>query len=162
MPGEGGCIAQNDEFHAGSGDSNIHAAQVVEETNLSLFIGTYKGDDDDIAFLSLEPINSIYRNEVVERFEKGFATDGLSQVLYLCLIGRNDSEVDAFLQDALLADTGDVGLQLFQGKACFGFVYTAETFAYELFVTVHPLGIYPYHGGVVVEYATVFHFGSSL
>ena len=71
MPGEGGCIAQNDEFHAGSGDSNIHAAQVVEETNLPLFIGTYKGDDDDIAFLSLESINSIYRNEVVERFEKG-------------------------------------------------------------------------------------------
>ena len=54
MGGERGGVSQNNEFHAGSGDGHVHAAQVTEETD-PLVVGSYETDHDHIAFLSLEP-----------------------------------------------------------------------------------------------------------
>ena len=41
MGGECGGVSQNDEFHAGSGDGHVHAAQVIQESNVSLAVGPY-------------------------------------------------------------------------------------------------------------------------
>ena len=44
MGGECGGVSQNDEFHAGSGDGHVHAAQVIQESNVSLAVGPYETD----------------------------------------------------------------------------------------------------------------------
>ena len=67
-------VAQNDDFHTGSGDSYIHATQVPEEANLPFIIGTYHRYDDYIAFLSLKSINSVDTNE---------STEGLKYALFI-------------------------------------------------------------------------------
>ena len=44
MGGECGGVSQNDEFLAGSGDGHVHAAQVIQESNVSLAVGPYETD----------------------------------------------------------------------------------------------------------------------
>ena len=41
---QGGGIAQDDELHAGTGDGYVHSSQVIQETYLSVFIGTDQAD----------------------------------------------------------------------------------------------------------------------
>ena len=64
-------VAQDDDLHTRSGDGYIHAAQVTEEANLSLVVGSYHRYDDDVAFLSLKTINRIDANESAKGFEIG-------------------------------------------------------------------------------------------
>ena len=100
MFGEGFNIADDDEFHAGTGDGNVHAAQVAQETYLSLLVGTHERDDDDVAFLSLEPVNGVHGDKTAVWLVVFAPADELAQILHLCAIGRYDAHVDAFLKDA--------------------------------------------------------------
>ena len=58
VAGEGLSVADDDEFHAGAGDGDVHAAEVVEEADRALVVVAYHADEDDIAFLSLEAVDS--------------------------------------------------------------------------------------------------------
>ena len=60
--GKSCCIAQNDEFHAGTSDGNIHTAQVVEESDATFVISSYHRNQYHVTFLPLEPIHRIDRN----------------------------------------------------------------------------------------------------
>ena len=53
---QGFSIAENDEFHSGTGDGHVHATQVVEEADIAAFIVAHHADEDDIALLALETI----------------------------------------------------------------------------------------------------------
>lgn len=99
------CIhaTENDEFHPGTCDGYIHTTEVAEETYLSLIVATYEGEDDDIAFLSLETIHGIDRDEMAERFEELALPYESAQQLHLSTIWRDDTHVDAFVEDALLS-----------------------------------------------------------
>ena len=69
MAGHGLGIAKDDEFHAGTGNGHVHAAQVAQEANLSFVVGTYQRDDDDVALLSLETVDGVDGDETAERLE---------------------------------------------------------------------------------------------
>ena len=58
VAGEGLSVADDDEFHAGAGDGDVHAAEVVEEADGTLVVVAYHADEDDIAFLPLEAVDS--------------------------------------------------------------------------------------------------------
>ena len=62
VAGEGLGVADNDEFHAGASDGDVHAAQVVEETYSALVVVAHHADDNDIAFLPLESIHAVDRD----------------------------------------------------------------------------------------------------
>ena len=47
MAGHRRSITQDDEFHAGTGDGNIHTAEVAEEPNLSFIVGSHQRDEDN-------------------------------------------------------------------------------------------------------------------
>ena len=106
----GGGVAQDEEFHAGAGNGDIHAAQVAQKADLALVVGAYQRDEDDVAFLPLETIDGVDRNQVTERFEKGAFLDPPPQVLHLGTVGRDDAHVDAVVQNALLADAQEINL----------------------------------------------------
>ena len=56
-------ISENDQFHTGTGDRYVHAPQVVQEAYLSILVGPYQTDQDDIAFLPLETVNGVYGDQ---------------------------------------------------------------------------------------------------
>ena len=58
MLGKRRSIAEDDELHPGAGDCYIHSAQVIQETDLPVLIGTHEANEDDIAFLPLETIQA--------------------------------------------------------------------------------------------------------
>ena len=57
-------MAYDDEFHACPGDGHIHAAEVGEETHLSLLVVAHHGDEDDVALLALESVHGVDGDEV--------------------------------------------------------------------------------------------------
>ena len=59
---QGAGRTQNDEFEAGAGDGDVHAAQVGKKTNLSRFVGTNQRDENDVALLSLKSIDGVDGN----------------------------------------------------------------------------------------------------
>ena len=61
-------VAEDDDLHAGSGDGHVHAAQVAEETNLSLVVAAYQRDDDDVALLSLKTVDGVHGDKTPEGF----------------------------------------------------------------------------------------------
>ena len=63
VPGKGGSVSQDHQFHTGTGDRYVHAPQVVQETDLSILVGPYQTDQDDIAFLPLETVNGMYGDQ---------------------------------------------------------------------------------------------------
>ena len=63
-------VTKNDDFHACTGDGDIHAPQLAQEAYLSLLVGAYHGDDNNVALLSLETIYGVHRDEPAERFEE--------------------------------------------------------------------------------------------
>ena len=83
MSGECGRIAEDDELHACSGDGYIHTAQVAQKAYLSLVVGTHHRDKDDVAFLPLEPVDGIHRNEMTVGLEELASLDELPQILHL-------------------------------------------------------------------------------
>lgn len=59
VPGKGGSVSQDHQFHTGTGDRYVHAPQVVQEAYLSILVGPYQTDQDDIAFLPLGTVISL-------------------------------------------------------------------------------------------------------
>ena len=56
VPGKGGSVSQDHQFHTGTGDGDVHAAQVAEETDPAFVVGAYEADHDHISLLPLEAI----------------------------------------------------------------------------------------------------------
>ena len=52
-------VAQDDELHAGTRHRHVHAAEVFQESDLSLVVGTYQRDEDHVALLSLESVHRV-------------------------------------------------------------------------------------------------------
>ena len=125
-------VAQDDELHAGSRHRHVHATEVFQETNLSLVVGAYQGDENHIALLTLETIHRVYADEAAVRLEELILLDELLQILHLGTIRRNDAHVDAIAQHPLLAYLGEVFRQGEQGKLGFRLVNAAVTFTHEL------------------------------
>ena len=44
VPGKGGSVSQDHQFHTGTGDRYVHAPQVVQEAYLSILVGPYQTD----------------------------------------------------------------------------------------------------------------------
>ena len=86
MFGQRGSIPQNDEFHAGPRDSHVHAAQIVQETNLSVFVGPYQTDEDNVALLPLKTVHRIDGNQGTVGLEERIFLDQLAEVLHLRLV----------------------------------------------------------------------------
>ena len=133
MACHGGCIAEDDEFHTGACDGHVHAAEVAQETNLSFVVGADEGDEDDVAFLTLETVDGVDADEVAVRFEEFAFLEETAEVLHLCAIGRDNAHVEAFVEDAGFADLGEILFEGKEGKLGLGFVDAAEGFADEFF-----------------------------
>lgn len=106
--GEGGGVAEDDEFHAGAGHGYIHAAEVGEEAYLSVLVGANEGDEDDVSFLALEAIDGIDADEVAHLAELGCVAYLLTQVVGLHPVGGDDAYVDALVEETLFAYAQDV------------------------------------------------------
>ena len=63
-------IAKNDELHASTGDGDIHTAQVAQEADLAIIVGAHKGNQDNVAFLSLETVDGVDGDKAAVRFEE--------------------------------------------------------------------------------------------
>lgn len=96
-------VAQDDELHAGSRHRHVHAAEVFQESDLSLVVGTYQGDEYHVSFLPLETVHRVYADEAAVRLEELILLDELLQILHLGTVRRNDAHVDAIAQYPLLA-----------------------------------------------------------
>ena len=160
MLGKRRSIPQDDELHPGAGNCYIHSAQVIQETDLPILIGTHEANEDDIAFLALETIHRVDGDKRPERLEESIPTDELAEVLHLCLIGRDEAEIDAFIQQAFLAYLLDVFLQFLDAEVRFLLVDASETLTHKILVGIHPFGIHPYDRSVIIEDAPILHFGS--
>lgn len=62
-------MAQQDQFHPGSGHGYVHPAQVVEKSDVSFLIGADHTDDDDVAFLALKTVYRVDGDRLTERLE---------------------------------------------------------------------------------------------
>ena len=180
MARQGVAVAQDNDLHAGSGDSHIHAAQVAQKTYLPLSVGAHQRDDDDIALLTLETIYGIYTDVAAEGLEELTPHEQPPQILHLSTIWRDDAHIDALVEQALLADALKVVLQDIEREPGLGFVDTAIALAHKLLSERQRLAILflcviltiwfisklssvnPLHGGVEVEYAAEAHFGGAL
>ena len=76
-------VAQDDELHSGSRHRHVHATEVFQESNLSLVVGTYQGDEDHVSFLSLETIHCVHADQTAVRLEELILLDELLQILHL-------------------------------------------------------------------------------
>ena len=101
-------VAQDDELHSGSRHRHVHATEVFQESNLSLVVGTYQGDEDHVSFLSLETIHRVYADQTAVRLEELIFLDELLEILHLGTVRRNDASIDSFLQNAPFAYLGEV------------------------------------------------------
>ena len=124
-------IAEDDQFHPGAGDGHVHPSQVAQEAYLSFVVGADEGDEDDVAFLSLEAVDGVHADQVSVRFEELTFLEQPSQVLHLCAVGRDDAHIESFLEDAFLTDLLEVLLQGEEGEFGFGLVDAAEGLADE-------------------------------
>ena len=69
-------IAEDDELHAGSRHRHVHAAEVFQESDLSLVVGTYQRDEDHVSFLPLETVHRVYADQAAVRLEELILLDG--------------------------------------------------------------------------------------
>ena len=130
-------VAQDDELHAGTRHRHVHAAQVFQESDLSLVIGPHQGDEDHVALLSLESVHRIDADQAAVRLEELILLDEPLEVLHLSTIGRDDSHVDALVYYALLAYLGEVFRQGEESKLRLRLVDAAEALAHKLLFEVH-------------------------
>lgn len=70
MSGEGGYGTDDDEFHAGTCHSYIHAAEIAQEADIAVIIATHKRYYYHITLLTLKTIYGIYRYQMTKGFEK--------------------------------------------------------------------------------------------
>lgn len=108
MMSKSGSIAENDEFHAGSGDGDIHAAQIVQETDIAFFVGTDEADENDIPFLSLKTVDGVDGDEAFQGMKEVVAFNELADILHLHPVRGDQPEVNAFFQDSFHANFLDV------------------------------------------------------
>ena len=108
-------VAQDDELHSGSRHRHVHAAEVFQESDLSLVVGTYQGDEYHVSFLPLETVHRVYADQAAVRLEELILLDELLEILYLGTIRRNNAYIDALTQYPLLAYLGEVFRQGEQG-----------------------------------------------
>ena len=87
VAGEGGGVAENDEFHAGARDSHVHASEVAQEADFAVVVGAHEADENHVALLPLKTINGIDTDKVTVGFEKGLVAQELTEILHLCTIG---------------------------------------------------------------------------
>ena len=132
MARHGGGIAEDDEFHAGACDGHVHASEVAQETDLSFVVGTDEGDEDDVAFLTLEAVDCVDADEVAVRFEELAFLEETAEVLHLCAVRGDDTHVEAFVEDAGFADFLKILFEGEEGEFGLGLVDAAEGFADEL------------------------------
>ena len=132
MAGHGRGIAEDDQLHAGAGDSHIHPSQVAQETDLSFVVGADEGDEDDVAFLTLETIDGVHADQVAVGLEELTFLEQPPQVLHLSTVGGDDTDIEAFVEDAGFADLLEVLLQGEESQLCLGLVDAAEGLADEL------------------------------
>ena len=134
MTGHGRGIAQDDKLHPGAGDGHIHTAQVAQESDLSLVVGPHKGDEDDVAFLPLEPVDGVHADEVTVRLEELAFLEEAAQVLHLGAVGGDDTHIEPFLEDALLADFLEVLFEGEEGEFGLGLIDATEGFTDKFLV----------------------------
>ena len=79
MLGERRSIPQDDELHPRPRNRHIHPSQVVQETDLSVLVGTYQADEDDVTLLTLETIHRIDGYQSSEWLEEGIPLDELTE-----------------------------------------------------------------------------------
>ena len=108
-------VAQDDELHSGSRHRHVHAAEVFQESDLSLVVGTYQRDEYHVSFLPLETVHRVYADQAAVRLEELILLDELLEILYLGTIRRNNAYIDALTQYPLLAYLGEVFRQGEQG-----------------------------------------------
>ena len=89
MAAECGLVTNQDELHACSCDSHVHAAEVAQKSHLPLIVASYQTDDDDVALLSLESVYRIDSDKVAERFPVGVSLNQLAQKADLSLVGTD-------------------------------------------------------------------------
>ena len=89
MAGEGWGIAEYDKFHAGPGDSDIHATQVIEKPDVAVFVGTDEADENDISFLTLETVDGVNGNKAFQGMKEAVVLDELADVLHLHPVWRD-------------------------------------------------------------------------
>lgn len=110
-----GGIGQYYEFHAGPCHGYVHAAQILEESYLTVFIGADQADDYHVALLSLESVDGVYAYQAAIWLEERVLLDELAQILHLRAIGAYQSKVYMLLYDALAAYLADVFLEVLYG-----------------------------------------------
>lgn len=110
VAGEGGGVAEDDEFHAGAGDCHVHASEVAQEADFAVVVGAHEADEYHIALLPLKSIYGVDRNQVSVRLEKLGGSHHLAQKLHLRAVGRNDAHVDALVKYVFAPDFGEIFL----------------------------------------------------
>ena len=102
--GKCGGVAENNQFHACTGHGDIHAAEVAEETDLTLFVAANQRYNDDVAFLSLKSIDGVDGDGLAERFQFCIGLDERTDVLGLYTVGADDADVEPLVEKTVDAD----------------------------------------------------------
>ena len=157
-----GGVAQDEQLHAGTGDGHIHAAKVVQETDTTLIVTSHHRNQDDIAFLSLEAIDRIDRYLAYEWLEETALLHKFAEQLHLALVGRDDAEVDAVVQDTFDAHLTDIVAQGLHQKQSLARIDAALAEWRLLLLETQQGGIDPHQGGIEFQYATSGNLGSGL
>ena len=85
-------------------------ATFMQESDVSLIIGSYEADQDNIPFLALEPVHGVNRDEFPQGDKKAVSFDDLSDILYLHPIRGYQPEIDSFIQYSFDTDFLDIFL----------------------------------------------------
>ena len=131
MAGKGVGGTYDDKFHAGAGHGYVHAAQVAEKAYVAVVVAADKGDDDDVALLTLETIDGVDGNQVAEGFKKGSSLDESPEILHLCAIWRNKTYVNALVEKTLPPYLLYIVAKGQHGEECFVAVYPAMALSGE-------------------------------
>lgn len=110
VAGEGGGVAEDDEFHTGAGDCHVHASEVAQEADFAVVVGAHEADEYHIALLPLESIYGVDRNQVSVGFEKLGGSHHFTQKLHLSAVGRYDAHIDALVEHVFTPDFGEIFL----------------------------------------------------
>ena len=155
---EGVGIAEDDELHAGAGDGDIHAAEVVEEADGALVVVAHHADNYHVAFLPLEAVDAIDRYQLAERAEEFLPLEQAADEAHLGAIGGDDAEVDAVVLYAAEAYHLDIVAEGVDEQACLLGVGAAEGAALTL-AEMALGGVEPGDGRVDGRHKAVGHFG---
>lgn len=158
MLGECFGVAEYDEFHAGAGEGDVHAAEVAEEADGALLVVAHHADDDDVALLSLEAIDAVDRYLVAQGAEELLQLEELADEAHLGFVGGDDAEVDAVVLYAFEAYHLDIVAEGVDEEACLFGVGAAEGAALFLAEAAEG-GVNPHQRGVERRDLAVGHFG---